>query len=142
MKPIIQEFDLPIQLRHLLDEDAENEHHSLETAITYSAIHAIGLGSGFFRLGTTEGEISFVTSAGKSYDESTSLVSGADGATTYLKVTASYTATAATVIADVELWGTRVNRTQSNRFSIEAGVNQSLAGSQTYIVNWTLHADI
>ena len=140
--PIIKEIETTINLGDLFGgTDEEGEHHSLYINIAKAAIEALGTGSDFYWVGNSEGYINFYTAAGY-VQQTTTLFSGADGATTYMKVTATWTAPEATVVTDLRLRGSQGGRTSSSLFSQKSGVNQSLLDSQDYIIYWSIHADI
>jgi hypothetical protein len=116
-------------------------HHSLHDGIAEDVIQALGTGTGFHWCGEDEGKIGFwQRGAGFSYED-TSLIYGADGTTTYMQVTATYTPAHPTVIDTIYLYGSKSSRTLTQLWSSEE-VNQSLVAGQDYTIYWTLHADI
>lgn len=142
MKPetIVKNIQTDIHLSQLFG-DLGGEHHSLYEDIAESIMQALGSGTDFYYVGNDEGLIYFETLA-VSTGWYTSLVSGADGTTTYMQVTATYTAPEATTITNLILYGTKDTYDSGITFSQETGVNQALEESQDYRINWTIHADI
>lgn len=138
-EPIIRRVETVLRLGG--QPDRVDPHYSLYENLLNDAIQAFGAGSAFYWAGDSEGYIYFTTAAGN-HKEVTSLLTGADGNTNYMQLTATYTATEATVVADLYLVGTKNSRVNEHTWSIDAGVNQSLADSQDYTIFWTLHAEI
>ena len=134
--PIIKNISTPLKF---CDFDMDREHHSLWEGILEDTMQALGEGTGFHWVGADEGRILFLADIWN--ERNTSLVSGADGATSYLQVTATYTAPEATSITQLLLQATSGGRVATAVWSTEA-VSQDLANGQDYIINWTIHADI
>jgi len=114
---------------------------ALHEKLTFSAIQLLGAGTGFAVAGDTEGEVDFWIDS--SNYENTELISGADGATNYMTVQATYTAEEPVHVISVVLYGTRNSRdpTTRTRFS-EQSVSENLVEGQSYTVRFVIHADI
>lgn len=115
---------------------------ALNEGIAQAVIQALGSGDTFHSIGPDEGTIDFWT--GEQHHEDVTLVSGADGTTNYVQVTATWTATEDTTVTALFLWGTKSSRTDKIKFSSQTPIipSQVLLEGQTYTVNWTLHAEI
>lgn len=136
MDPIIHHVETIIDLYQL---DSGKEHHSLVENILEDAMQALGEGTGFKWAGHSEGQMLFETAG--YFPRDTSLVSGADGATNYFQVKATFTAPEATVVSHIRLYGSHSGRTVFSLWSTEE-VNQSLGLAQDYVIYWTIHADV
>lgn len=136
-EPIVHNIETAINFGNLGDGQ---EHHSLYEMILNDAMHALGVGTALYWAGTAEGLIYFETLGGNS-QQNTSLISGADGATNYLQITATYVAPEATTVETIYLVATKNSRVHEHTWS-EESVSQALSDSQSYIINWTIHADI
>jgi hypothetical protein len=134
--PVVKNIDTAIRFRYPI---SERDHHSFYEEVLEDAMKALGGGTDFHWAGDNEGRIMFLA-AGWNFRD-TSLVSGADGMTNYMTVTATYTAPETTVITLLHLVGTKNSRVSAESWSSEA-VSQSLILGQDYIINWTIHADI
>jgi len=134
-EPIILDFES--SFGHAL----ESEHHSLNENIVENVIQGLGTGADFHYVGDTEGEIFFMAGMVPLGGEATSLISGADGTTNYMKVRATFTSLYEQTIPQVILYGTKSNRTIYKEFSTE-DVNIPLVEDQPLTVNWILYAEI
>ena len=144
MKEINKEIEEPLSLGEG-KKSAGVGHHSFWESFPRTVIKAVATGSMTDWVGNDEGQILFQPegfTGAEGHYENTTLISGGDGFTTYMKVRATYTATEATVIQNLRLYGTSYNRTERLLFSEKTGVNQSLDEGQSYTVYWTIHADI
>lgn len=138
MKDIMLEIEEPFNL------SGRVAHHTFDIGFPRKVIQAVATGTLEYWIGDTEGTILFSDPGGvHAGNPNTTLVSGGDGTTTWIKVTATYTATFATVIAGVYLYATKNSRANSFLFSSkDIDPDQSLTAGQTYTINWAIHADI
>jgi len=134
-EPIVLNFE------NAFGRASDSEHHSLDENIVENVIKGLGTGTDIYHVGNTEGWIGFVVDIPWEYTELTSLISGADGTTNYMKVSAIFTAGIEMTVTEVKLYGTKNNRTSYSEFSAES-ISEHLDADQSLTVNWTLHADI
>lgn len=136
MNEIKLEIEEPFRLNEV------REHHTFDIGFPQEVIQAIATGTMDRWVGNSEGMIQFMGSGLDRY-ENTTLISGGDGTTTYMKVSATYTATFATVVTNVYLYGSKTSRLSSDLYSTkDIDPDQSLSAGQAYTINWILHADI
>lgn len=142
MKNIELEIEEPFRIseKGILSKFGE-DHHTLYIYLPQNIIKAVATGTMEYWAGNSEGLITFVFFAGHYSKVNTQLVSGGDGTTTYMKLSATYTAPLATTIMSLLLKGTKNSHVDETTFSAK-DVNQVLAAGQTYTINWILHADI
>jgi len=139
-EPIVLDIDEGFKLEGFAP--SEDRHNTIEIALPRLLIKTMATGEALdYWVGNTGGVIRFRNIALESINENTSLVSGGDGNTTWMKVTATYTATQATFIEAVRLSSTNATRTPATIWSAQT-VDQELEDGQAYTINWTLHADI
>jgi len=114
---------------------------ALHEKLTFTAIQLLGAGTGFAWAGDDEGQVDFWIDS--SNYEDTELISGADGATNFMTVQATYTASEPVHIGLVVLYGTRNSRDPATRtrFSDQI-VSEDLVEGQSYTVRFTIYADI
>ena len=116
---------------------------ALKDGIANAIIQALGTGPGHPYIGDAEGQVDFFNAAGANYMP-TVLQAGADGATTYTWIAATYIAPEATIVVTVALYGTTGGRGAGTRkqFAVESGVNQPLAKGEAYTVYFVTRGEI
>ncbi len=139
---------MPPEIRYTINEGFALSrpvlHHSLTEDFAETAIRWLMNGdelngaTSWFSFQSGEGLIRFSKNGALS-DANTTQVSGGDGTTNYMTLTATYTATQATTVTELSLVATHTSRASEEVWSTE-GVDQDLLNNQTYTITWILSA--
>jgi hypothetical protein len=116
---------------------------ALNEGIANAIIQALGIGPGHPYTGDAEGQVDFYCCGQANYMP-TVLLSGADGTTTYTKISAVFVAPEATFVSTISLYGTTGGRNPGTRkqFAVEGSVDRSLEDGETYVVYWVIHGEL